>query len=80
MAEATANNGHIPVRVITRRLGLLPLVMIMFFTVSGGAYGLEDLIGSSGPGMGLILILFNSADMESAHRLDGGGTFHRHAR
>lgn len=36
MAETTANNGQIPVRVITRRLGLLPLVMIMFFTVSGG--------------------------------------------
>ena len=40
-----------------RKLTLLPLVMVMFFTVSGGAYGLEDLIGTSGPGMGLILII-----------------------
>lgn len=40
-----------------RKLTLLPLVMVMFFTVSGGAYGLEDLIGSSGPGMGLVLII-----------------------
>ncbi|MFN8398934.1 MAG: APC family permease [Anaerolineales bacterium] len=57
MAETTANNGQIPVRVITRRLGLLPLVMIMFFTVSGGAYGLEDLVGYSAPGMALLLIV-----------------------
>lgn len=49
--------SEISVRVIRRQLTLLPLVMIMFFTVSGGAYGLEDLIGSSGPGMGLLLIL-----------------------
>lgn len=49
--------SDISVRVIRRQLTLLPLVMIMFFTVSGGAYGLEDLIGSSGPGMGLLLIL-----------------------
>ena len=40
-----------------RKLMLLPLVMVMFFTVSGGAYGLEDLVGSSGPGMALVLIL-----------------------
>lgn len=57
MAEITSNTGHIPVRVIARRLTLLPLVMIMFFTVSGGAYGLEDLVGYSGPGMALLLIL-----------------------
>lgn len=40
-----------------RKLTLLPLVMVMFFTVSGGAYGLEDLVGSSGPGMALLLII-----------------------
>ena len=40
-----------------RKLTLLPLVMVMFFTVSGGAYGLEDLVGSSGPGMALVLIV-----------------------
>lgn len=40
-----------------RKLTLLPLVMVMFFTVSGGAYGLEDLVGSSGPGMALVLIM-----------------------
>jgi amino acid transporter len=29
----------------------------MFFTVSGGAYGLEDVVGSSGAGIGVLLIL-----------------------
>jgi len=58
MAEATVTpGGGIPVRVIQRRLTLLPLVMVMFFTVSGGAYGLEDLVGYSAPGMALLLIL-----------------------
>jgi amino acid transporter len=83
MVESTVNNGHIPIRVITRRLGLLPLVMIMFFTVSGGAYGLEDLIGWSGPGMGLLLILLTPliwslptalmvAELSTAMPVEGG--------
>ena len=54
---ADISTGNIPIRVIQRRLTLLPLVMIMFFSVSGGAYGLEDLVGYSGPGMALLLIL-----------------------
>jgi amino acid transporter len=40
----------------SRRLTLLPLVMVMFFSVSGGAYGLEDAIGDSG-GLGLVLLV-----------------------
>jgi amino acid transporter len=31
--------------------------MVFFFTVSGGAYGIEDLVGASGPGMALLLIV-----------------------
>jgi amino acid transporter len=45
------------VRIVKRTLTLGPLVWIMFFTVSGGAYGLEDVIGESGAGMGLLLIV-----------------------
>jgi amino acid transporter len=51
---------HVPVvemREVKRALGLGSLVFIMFFTVSGGAYGLEDVIGSSGPGIGVLLIV-----------------------
>ncbi len=31
--------------------------MVMFFSVSGGAYGIEDAIGSSGAGLGLLLLV-----------------------
>jgi amino acid transporter len=41
---------------LRRQLGLLPLVMIFYFTVSGGAYGLEPVVSASGPGMALLLI------------------------
>lgn len=38
------------------RLALLPLVMVLFFSVSGGAFGLEDAVGQSGAGMTLLLL------------------------
>lgn len=49
--------GQIPVRVVSAKLGLLPLIGLMFFTVSGGPYGLEDIVGTSGPGLALVLIV-----------------------
>lgn len=60
MAVVAAPPGGAPspeVRVVKRSLTLGALVFIMFFTVSGGAYGLEDVVGSSGAGMALVLIL-----------------------
>jgi amino acid transporter len=42
---------------LRRRVGVLPLVMILFFTVSGGAYTLENTVAKSGPGMALLLIV-----------------------
>jgi amino acid transporter len=39
------------------RLNLLRLATVLFFIVSGGPYGLEDLVGSTGPGMALALIV-----------------------
>ena len=45
------------VTVVRRQLRLLPLVGLMFFTVSGGAYGLEDMISLSGPGMAILLLI-----------------------
>ena len=38
-------------------LGFLPLVAILFFNVSGGPYGLEDAVGTLGPGLALLLLL-----------------------
>lgn len=40
-----------------RRVSLAPLVMLIFFTVSGGAYGLEEAVGQSGAGMALLLLV-----------------------
>jgi amino acid transporter len=40
-----------------RRVRLLPLVALIFFSVSGGAYGIESLFSTSGPGIGILLIL-----------------------
>jgi amino acid transporter len=54
----TANepDGVAPSSRLRRRVGVLPLVMILFFTVSGGAYTLEKTVSTSGPGMALVLI------------------------
>ncbi len=40
-----------------RQLRLTPLVGVMFFTVSGGAYGLKDMVSLSGPGMAMLILL-----------------------
>src|SRR5713101_3641032 len=42
-----------------RRAGLRlgPLVAVMYFTVSGGPFGLEGLVGSVGPGLALLLLV-----------------------
>ncbi|HET7876776.1 MAG TPA: APC family permease [Methylomirabilota bacterium] len=42
---------------IRRELGLLPLVAVIFFNVSGGPYGIEDAVSSFGPGLALLLLL-----------------------
>jgi amino acid transporter len=38
-------------------IGFLPLVAILFFNVSGGPYGLEDAVGTLGPGLALLLLV-----------------------
>lgn len=38
-------------------MGRFALVMALFFCVSGGPYGLEPLVQSSGPGLALVMIL-----------------------
>ncbi|WP_309570947.1 APC family permease [Deinococcus sp.] len=39
------------------KLGLWGVVMVIYFAVAGGAFGIEGLVGSSAPGMALILTL-----------------------
>ena len=40
-----------------RRLNLLALTSLIFFTTCGGAFGLEPLIGAVGPGWAMVLIV-----------------------
>jgi len=40
-----------------RKMGYLPLVGVIFFTVSGGAYGIEPLVGQLNAGWALVLII-----------------------
>jgi amino acid transporter len=42
---------------LKRELTLLPLFGIIYFTVCGGTFGSEGLIGNSGPGLALILFI-----------------------
>lgn len=43
--------------IVKPKLGLMAVVMIIYFTVAGGAYGLEGVVSSAGPGMALVLVL-----------------------
>jgi amino acid transporter len=47
----------VEVKYVVRKLALGGVVGIIFFSVSGGPYGLEDTIGEAGAGMGLLLIM-----------------------
>src|ERR671937_1211907 len=42
---------------LRRELGLASLVAVIFFNVSGGPFGIEDLVPSFGPGAALLLLL-----------------------
>ena len=42
---------------LRRSLSTLPLVFVMFFNVSGGAYSLEQLVSSTGAGLALVILV-----------------------
>ena len=42
---------------LKRELTLLPLFGLMYFTVCGGSFGIEPLVGWSGPGLAMLLII-----------------------
>ena len=45
------------VKKLKRQITLLPLFGLIYFTVCGGSFGIEPLIGGSGPGLALLLIV-----------------------
>ncbi len=71
---------------LKRELGLLPLIAVIFFSVSGGPYGIEDAVPSFGPGLTLLLLFLTPivwslpvaavmAELSSALPLEGGYVF-----
>lgn len=50
-AEIIAEAGK-----LKRGLTLLPLAGLIYFTVCGGTFGIEPLVGSSGPGLSLLMM------------------------
>ncbi len=56
-AVVTGVDSGIEIRTVARKLGLSAIIGIIFFSVSGGPYGLEDVVGSSGAGVALLLIV-----------------------
>jgi amino acid transporter len=44
-------------RALQRGLGPVALAAIVFFNVSGGPYGIEDVVASFGPGLALVLLV-----------------------
>ncbi|MCX6065403.1 MAG: amino acid permease [Chloroflexi bacterium] len=60
MSQAEGNGGvsiRTEAKKLKRELTLLPLAGIIYFTVSGGTFGIEGLIGYSGPGLAMLMIL-----------------------
>jgi amino acid transporter len=45
-------------RAVVRKAGLLPFVFVMYAYATGGPFGLEDMVTTSGPGLTLLYHLF----------------------
>ena len=48
---------HQEARKLKRELTLLPLFGLIYFTVCGGSFGIEPLVGYAGPGLALLLMV-----------------------
>jgi amino acid transporter len=61
MAQISVTNGagmiQAEAKKLKRELTLLPLFGLMYFTVCGGSFGIEPLVGWSGPGLAMLLII-----------------------
>jgi amino acid transporter len=80
----SADPSAVPSIMRTRRkVKLLGIVTVIFFCVSGGAYGLEPLWSSSGPGMAMLLLFVTpviysvpvalfTAELSTAIPVEGG--------
>ncbi|TDP49851.1 hypothetical protein [Aminicella lysinilytica] len=40
-----------------KKVKLVPMIFLMYMFISGGSFGLEDMIGGAGPGISLIILI-----------------------
>jgi amino acid transporter len=88
MAELSVKGAEIKAETskLKRELTLLPLFAMIYFTVCGGSFGAEPMVGLTGPGMALILfiatpILFSIPNMLMVREMNSlmpheGGYYH----
>ncbi len=60
MTSDVTNSGvqiQVERRRLKRELTLLPLFGLIYFTVCGGSFGIEPLVGWSGPGLAMLLVV-----------------------
>ena len=62
------------------KMRLLPLIAATYFMVSGGPYGIEDILGGAGYGWAIVILLLSAHLLEPAHRAHDRRTGQRHSR
>jgi len=89
VSASTGTKTKPAIRSVARKAGLFYFVWVMFSYCTGGPFGLEDMITTSGPGMSLLYLLFLplfwsipvslvSAELTTAMPVEGG--FYRWTR
>jgi amino acid transporter len=79
-------NGQSTKKLLKRELTLLPLFGLIYFTVCGGSFGAEPMVGLSGPGLAILLffltpLLFSVPNMLMVREMQSmmpveGGYYH----
>ena len=62
-----------------RKLTVLSLAAATYFMVSGGPYGMEELVQDTGYKLAIVILFIIPVDLEPAHRPDGWRTRRRAA-
>jgi amino acid transporter len=89
MADSRTKSFPAPAAGALHKIGLIPFVAVLYAYCSGGPFGFEAMVSTSGPGMSLIFLLvvpwlfsvpmaLASAEMATALPVEGG--FYRWAR
>ncbi len=86
ITNGNSNVVHAETKKLKRELTLLPLFGLIYFTVCGGAFGAESMVGWSGPGLAILLffvtpLLFSIPNMLMVREMQSmmpveGGYYH----